>query len=82
MIAQWITIGITIAAEIHNGDKTHHQLQAIKFVNFNTTKTMDSNMAKPMPPPSENESDIMILVLFWFNFIDIYKARRFLPRPQ
>ena len=38
-------------AEIHTGERTHHQDQSISPVSLRTIKTMASNPGNPIPPP-------------------------------
>jgi hypothetical protein len=39
----------TISQGIHSGDVTHHQDQVITPVNFNTRKTINRTVQKPIP---------------------------------
>ena len=52
---------IAIPKPIHSGLNTHHQLQSITLVNFNTTK---ATVNKPLNPIPLDDEDELLLILF------------------
>lgn len=64
-----MSIPITIAAGIHNGDSTHHHDHVIKFVSFKTIKAIVNKPAKPIPPEAVFVCDINVLFLYFKNWL-------------
>lgn len=46
------------------GDKTHHQLQSMYFVNFKVMNTIVNSPANPIPPDDVE----FLLMFFYFKF--------------
>jgi len=55
-----INTAILTATGIKIGDRTHHQLQSIYFVNFKLMNTIVNSPAKPIPP-----DNVEFLLMFY-----------------
>ena len=62
-------------AGIHNGAVTHHQLQSILSVNFNTMNMRNRIIPKPIP------FDELLLLLIFLIYTLIYKISFAKPIP-